>query len=141
MLAFGQFIITLTDCRLSNGRIKSREPRDNAIKVLSFFYIERRTHRSESTHRRIQLGKPDHNPIKQACTTYDPRKLFIWPAKPKISYIQAVCLKKLTLNGCKYIDFGPWICSKKIVKPAWDLSCASLLLTNTKIFCDFKILG
>ena len=45
--------------------------------------------------------------LKQACTTYGPRakcgprKLFIWPAKPKISSIQPVGLKNSLRMGTK----------------------------------------
>ena len=37
------------------------------------------------------------------CTTYGPPKRFIQPAKPKISSIEPVCLKKHPLNGYKRI--------------------------------------
>ena len=36
--------------------------------------------------------------LDQAYTTYGPRKTFIWPARPKISSIQLVCLKEHPLN-------------------------------------------
>jgi len=55
------------------------------------------------------------------CTTYGPRakcgprKLLIWPAKPQIVFMLPVYLTKHALNVWKHINFGLWICQKKIL--------------------------
>jgi len=43
--------------------------------------------------------------LRQACTTYGPRKLLIWPAKPEILFLSFG--KK---HPVKHINLGPWIC-------------------------------
>ena len=63
----------------------------------------------------------NHHHLEQACTTYGsrakfgPRKLFIWPAKPKILSIKLVCWKQHPQYWSKHIDFGPLISKKKIL--------------------------
>ena len=45
--------------------------------------------------------------VEQACTTYGPRKLLIWPAKPKIVSFMDVFHVKCFIKGVKSYQFCP----------------------------------
>jgi hypothetical protein len=62
--------------------------------------------------------------LKQACTTYGPRKLLIWPANPQIWYILFVALIKTPFDCVKTYQLWPLDMWKFFFDPPWDLSCA-----------------
>jgi len=80
----------------------------------------------------LHPSTPSHN-IEQACTTYGPRskwgprKLLIWPAKPKFTSIWLDFWWKHYKNLKTLNQSGQQMFQQHFFGPPWNLSCASLL--------------